>query len=193
MLDSITCGAYNFSAPVWDGISQEGKDFVSSLLVVDPDERFNAKEALEHKWIVNREQQPAPTEDVLLNMPEGLLEYTVASDLKKIALNVIAHRSTSDEIFLLRQAFESYDPERNGFVTFRGFKAALAKEHYPEEGLREIFESINVDKNGQISYTEFLAGTLHCHFSKKNSCFLYLPFEAVTSSRAPNPPPLLYI
>ena len=161
MIDLIMRADYNFDAPVWDGISAEAKDFVASLLVIDPKLRLDAKQALDHPWIVNREQlkDEVPPEEVLLAMPESLVRYKDSSSLKKLALNVIAHRSTSDEILHLRKTFEAYDTERNGVISYEEFKAALEKAEYSEDSLQEIFESIDVNNNGHINYTEFLAGT----------------------------------
>ncbi|KAL7559058.1 hypothetical protein ACA910_018413 [Epithemia clementina (nom. ined.)] len=165
MIDMIMRGAYHFDAPVWDLISTEAKDFVSKLLVVDPKIRLNAKQALEHEWIVNREKlsDEVPAEDVLMAMPESLLRYKDTSNLKKLALNVIAHRSTADEIVHLRKTFEAYDTERNGVISYEEFKAALEKAKYSEDSILEIFESIDVNKNGHINYTEFLAATMEAH------------------------------
>ena len=39
----------------WNNISDEAKDFISSLLVIDPSKRLTASEALEHKWIKNKQ------------------------------------------------------------------------------------------------------------------------------------------
>ena len=42
---------YTFEEEPWNGISDEAKDFISSLLVFDSSKRMTASEALEHKWI----------------------------------------------------------------------------------------------------------------------------------------------
>ena len=46
MLDKL-----NFKRSCWDGISDEGKDFVAQLLNKDPAKRPTAKEALKHPWL----------------------------------------------------------------------------------------------------------------------------------------------
>ena len=37
-------GEYTFHSPAWDNISKDAKDFISALLVVDPDHRATAKQ-----------------------------------------------------------------------------------------------------------------------------------------------------
>lgn len=42
-----------FKSPQFDTVSKEAKDLISHLLVVDPDERYDAKKALKHPFITN--------------------------------------------------------------------------------------------------------------------------------------------
>jgi len=47
----IRQGEYTFNYDDWEGVSQDAKDMIRSLLVVDPAHRFSAKKALRHNWI----------------------------------------------------------------------------------------------------------------------------------------------
>jgi len=51
MFRKIRSAQYKFLQPYWDGISAEAKDFVAKLLVVDPEKRLTAKQALQHSWL----------------------------------------------------------------------------------------------------------------------------------------------
>ena len=42
---------YEFDSPYWDDISDEAKNFVSSLLQGDPKNRMTAAKALQHEWL----------------------------------------------------------------------------------------------------------------------------------------------
>mmetsp|Transcript_1637 Transcript_1637/g.2346 ORF Transcript_1637/g.2346 Transcript_1637/m.2346 type:complete len:597 (+) Transcript_1637:176-1966(+) len=165
LIDQIMRADFNFNAPVWEQISDDGKAFVSALLVIDPKVRLTAPQSTDHPWIVNRQilSHEVPTEEVLNAVGDCLVAYKETSQLKKIALNVIAHRSTSDEILQLRKAFETYDIRRDGIISFEEFKLAIEKMEYSDEDLQEIFESIDVNNNGRIMYTEFLAATIEAH------------------------------
>lgn len=46
-------GKYEFDRPWWDNISEQAKDFIRKLLVLNPRERYTAKQALRHPFIVS--------------------------------------------------------------------------------------------------------------------------------------------
>ncbi len=43
-------GIYDMESEHWDNISHEAKDLLSKLLEVDPHERIDLKEAVNHEW-----------------------------------------------------------------------------------------------------------------------------------------------
>jgi calcium/calmodulin-dependent protein kinase I len=51
LFEQIMRADYDFPEDYWCDISDEAKDFISKLLVVDPKKRMTAKEALEHSWL----------------------------------------------------------------------------------------------------------------------------------------------
>ena len=53
MFRKIKAGTFKFLSPYWDPISQEAKDFVARLLVVDPKKRLTCEQALRHKWLLS--------------------------------------------------------------------------------------------------------------------------------------------
>ena len=73
---------------------------------------------------------------------------------------LIAHRSTSVEIGILRKVFQLYDTHNNGHLTYEAFKGALQEVGYSDENYHEIFDAVDVDGSGSIRYTEFLAATI---------------------------------
>jgi len=48
---AIKAGKFQFPSDEWDAVSPLAKDFVSRLLVVDPQKRMTAEEALKHPWM----------------------------------------------------------------------------------------------------------------------------------------------
>ncbi|KAG5190594.1 kinase-like domain-containing protein [Tribonema minus] len=47
----IIRGEFEFLSPFWDHISDDAKDFICCMLVVNPERRHNAAQLLEHRWV----------------------------------------------------------------------------------------------------------------------------------------------
>jgi len=63
----------------------------------------------------------------------------------------------------MREAFDKYDTEKDGVISFDEFKLALAKFNYTDEELNDMFSRMDVNCNGVVLYTEFIAATLELH------------------------------
>lgn len=157
-------GDYTFEESIWKGISEEAKDFIRRLLVVEPSERPTAAEALEHEWIVKHHQERSrgnkTPEDFVHRVCESIIEYADMGEFRKLALNVIAKKSTSSEIIALRKVFEEFDTQNTGTITLDEFQKALSSSDYSEEEIKAIFRKVDVNQTDVINYTEFLAATL---------------------------------
>ena len=57
-------------------------------------------------------------------------------------IQIIAHKSTTQEIIALRQVFDSIDTSHNGTVDYEEFREGLKRSRFSDEELTEIFESI---------------------------------------------------
>eukprot|EP01114_Cavostelium_apophysatum_P023101 TRINITY_DN859_c0_g1_i1.p1 TRINITY_DN859_c0_g1~~TRINITY_DN859_c0_g1_i1.p1 ORF type:complete len:300 (+),score=72.46 TRINITY_DN859_c0_g1_i1:73-972(+) len=52
VFEQIMKADYDFPEPYWNDVSEDAKNFISKLLVVDPKKRYTATQALEHPWLV---------------------------------------------------------------------------------------------------------------------------------------------
>ena len=165
VLERILQCKYSFSYPRWEANSTVSRDFVSALIVKDPKERLNAEQALHHPWLDADfwKQHKMTGEFFMHKVNVSLNRYANYSKLKKLALMVVAHKSTTREIGSLRDAFEKFDVERSGTVTLDGFKEVVGHARHSEDEVQRIFKSIDLDGSGLIHYTEFLAATIEAH------------------------------
>uniref|UniRef100_A0A7S4RS13 EF-hand domain-containing protein n=2 Tax=Ditylum brightwellii TaxID=49249 RepID=A0A7S4RS13_9STRA len=153
---------YDFTGRGWHGISSQARNFVSDLIKKDPEERPTAEEAMQNFWL-NKQfsiSDRLPDEDTMDNIQATLQNFSRYKVLKKIALMVIAHKSTSEEIGILRKAFRKYDEEKNGSITLGEFRHGLAEYGYSDDEIQDMFQGADIDKTGSIKYTEFLAATI---------------------------------
>lgn len=164
VIRKIRIGKYSYANPRWKKVSDESRRFISALLVKDPRLRLTAEQALRNPWLdadFKKQEEKLDYKSMSL-LKESIERYSNYSRLKKLALLVIAHKSTCSEIGELRQAFEKFDSLRNGTVCFEEFNEVMMKYGFniPEEHLKYLFSSIDLDGHGLVSYTEFIAATI---------------------------------
>ena len=166
MIDRILRCDYNFHGKQWQHVSQPAKDFVAALLKLNPDERLTAQQALDHEWLKNSFalSDRRPEEADMKHVAGHITNYGKAGEMKKLALMVMAHKSSTDDIMKLRSVFDQYDASNDGEISLIEFKNELGKQGtYSDEEIEKIFASVDVNKEGTVSYIEFLAATLEAH------------------------------
>ncbi|GMI12030.1 hypothetical protein TrRE_jg8954 [Triparma retinervis] len=165
VIDKIMRCNYNFGNERWKKINGTAKDFIRGMIEMDPKKRWSADQALESNWLKKEFDLATrrPSMDVMDNVASSLKSYGGKTKLQKMALMVVAHQSTTEEIVELRRAFDQYDKANNGTIQYAEFTEILGKLNYPKEELSDIFASVDVDGSGNIHYTEFLAATLEAH------------------------------
>lgn len=143
IIDKIVSGQFEFKGRCWRQVSQHGKDFVKQLLVLDPNYRLTADSALHSLWL-NRQhtvvRDPNPLE--IDSAHQSMIRYSKYSKLKKVALMIVAHKSTTNEIGILRNIFEKYDKNGHGQLNFEEFMEAIAEAGYSDEESRQIFDAL---------------------------------------------------
>jgi calcium-dependent protein kinase len=155
-------GSFDFKGRRWKRLSPQSKEFVRSLLVVDPEERSDAEEALSAVWLNKRMTATVrnPHEDEIEGARHSMVKYAKYSKLKKMALMVVAHKSSTSEIGILRKIFQKYDTKKDGQLSYEEFRAALVDAGYEEKECEDLFRSVDLDGTGTVRYTEFLAATI---------------------------------
>ena len=162
IVNQIMAGQYAYKGRRWKRISKQGKAFIDDLLVVDPDDRATSEEALRASWLNRRfgATVRSPHVEEMDSAKTSIMKFANYSKLRKVALMVVAHKSTSTEIGILRKVFQEYDKTGCGQLDYVQFKAALNEAGYTEDEYRKIFDAVDLDGTGHIRYTEFLAATI---------------------------------
>ncbi|GFH56531.1 hypothetical protein CTEN210_13007 [Chaetoceros tenuissimus] len=160
--DKIVECEYNMDSQVWKIITQDAKDFVKCLLEKIPEKRLSAKDALNHTWLkkISLLSTKEPDPSLMDEVEKSLLSYADSGDFKKVVLNVIAHRTTSQDIKHLRDVFRSFDSENTGLISKQEFKKQLKHLSLNDEALEKMFSRIDIHQTGSILYNEFIAATL---------------------------------
>ena len=157
---------FSFRGEQWSKVSKEAKDFIASLLQMDPLDRPLAEEALRSKWMKKQIPPGAPNPKLQpsdrLKARQRLYAYGKETKLKRIALLFLAHKSTTSEIAKMRELFEEIDLDGNGEISLAELKKVLGGEdcRLSSADVKKIFKGVDADANNSINYVEFLAATL---------------------------------
>merc|ERR1712238_423650 len=124
-------------------------------------------------------RDPHPFEETQAR--RSMERYAGYTKLKKMAMMVVAHRSTNDEIGILRKIFQKYasttsssspsttrtmnekkmkKSNSNGCISYAEFRDVWKESGFPPEDTKFIFDACDLDGSGKIAYTEFLAATI---------------------------------
>lgn len=152
-----------FNSPAWTHKSQEAQTFVKSLLNKNQKERKSAEQARQDPWFHANlhDLKTKPDYSEFKNkLKDSWLNYAVTGEIKKLALTVIAHKSSPGKILQLRHIFHDIDIENTGFISKKEFEEAFSQLDFSKQDLECIFSSLDYGKDGRINYTEFLAASL---------------------------------
>ena len=161
VLQKVSQGAFSFRADDWRNISQDAKDLVKKLLKKAVNDRINASDALEHKWI--KETVPRSVDiSISTNVMSNLKSFRSANKLKKYALHVVAQQISDEKIKELRDLFRSLDKDASGKLSLSEMKDGFEKSGLASqiEDLQRFVADIDVGGSGVIDYTEWIASTL---------------------------------
>jgi len=87
--DKIKKADYTFTHRAWEQVSDDAKDLIKKLLVVDPDTRLTAEEALKHRWVNADKNEQA--EHYLTYSLDGLKEFNQGRNRLKGAIKAIRY------------------------------------------------------------------------------------------------------
>ena len=77
LFNMIKSADYEFHSPYWDNVSENAKDLIKKLLVVEPSKRLSTEEILKHPWLT----QTTHSKEVLA-FKEDYIEYKKRTKLK---------------------------------------------------------------------------------------------------------------
>lgn len=117
IIRAVKQGKYRTDESEWEMVSEEAIDLVNRLLTMNPNKRINAKDALQHPWIVNYSQVDIDEERAYTTL-ENLKNFSGSSKLKQASLAFIAtHLAKDDEKKDLDKIFKAIDADGDGTLT----------------------------------------------------------------------------
>ena len=175
---NILSGKFAFEPPeFWEHVSDVGKDFVKSLLVVDPKKRPSAKEAQRHPWIqLYSKKEGIEGNKLNPNVVKAIVGFKELSDMQKLLSEVLSFSLLPEQITDLREEFAKID-NGDGEITLEDLRMVLMENAeagslgaLTEEEVEDIFLALRVRKTEQtIRWHDFIAaGLSQCQVDDRN-------------------------
>lgn len=188
---NILAGSFSFEpAEIWDLVSQGAKDFITSLLVTDPQKRPTARAAQKLPWLQEWADRTRTEGDNVLNpnVVKALVNFKEYSDMRKLLCEVLSFTLLPEQIKELRKEFQKVDTDGSGEISLAALKEVLVTNAgagslgaLTEEEVEDIFNAMRVKKTETtIHWHEFIAaGLSQCKVDDRN---LRLAFERLDSN-----------
>lgn len=160
IIENVISGIYHFEYTPFKYVSEEAKELIRRLLVIDVGERLSAADAYEYPWIKNANENC--TDAICGDAYENIVQFMHAVKLKKTALTFLAQKLPEYYVEDLRQAFISIDDNGDGRISGDELRKAFNSLNikYTDQDISEIISTIDTNHNGSIDYTEFLAACM---------------------------------
>ena len=180
---NILSGKYAFEPEdIWELVSENGKNFVRALLVLNPKERPTAREAQKHAWLkewASRQSIAGNQAEKVLNpnVVKALVNFKEYSHFRKLLSEVLSFTLLPEQIVDLRKEFELLDTDGSGEISLKGLKEVLLKKGgsgalgaLNEDEVEDIFNAMRVNKaETRIHWHEFIAaGLSQCQVDDRN-------------------------
>lgn len=164
---SVRAAEYDYPSPEWDSISMVARNFIDGLLKKNPEERFTAKQALNHQWLCGDSRANRVTHanrrSITYKKKEGMKK------LRKKALMFLANRLTQSELAEIGGTFKTIDCNGDGLISLNEIDRALSKGALPNEIVEHIrslrTKLLLEDSTASIDWKSFLEAAVEKNVS----------------------------
>ena len=166
IMEKIKIGIFDKNNINYKNASFEVKDLISKLLVIEPNKRLTANQALQHPWLNKTKSNILYyniSKDEILKCIQNILSYNIKSRYEEIVLAYIVHNLPQQkEIKTIIKLFKIINKKGDGKLDKKELKYGLlnfVSDNYLKN-LDEIFNLLDGEKRGYIEYEEFLRAGL---------------------------------
>jgi calcium-dependent protein kinase len=184
----IQAGKYSLSDPIWFGISEDAKSFVSQCLTMDEQERPSAEEALLHPWLQKaRDEVSADFQRkgvcTTAQTLENLKHFEARSVLAQaVATFIVSQLLVKEEKTKIDEVFREIDVSCDGKLSKQEVKDAYQRVfgcEISDDEVDKIFEHVDIAGTGYLEYSEFVIASLSQNhlFSNDHLCKAFQVFD----------------
>jgi len=153
-------------------VSQEVRHLIGKLLELKVKDRYTAKEALQHSWIVSlgRQQQNEQQNEreQTKSLVKSLAKFSNTCQFKLVVAKLFREQFAKmrpQHFNQLEQLFEAMDTDGDGVVTYQEFENAVVNVkdmNIEKKYIEQIFENVHADqKEKGIRFADLLNALVH--------------------------------
>lgn len=167
---NIKKGIFDITSPPFDQISKEAIDLLKKLLVVNPNKRISAEDALNHKWFnkmkIKEKLSELPVR-IMKELLSNIYNYHPDKVLQQAALAYLVHNNPQmKEVHNACSLYIKIDKNNDGLIKRNEFSTGLQYlfqeqgQEIDDEMLEDFFRIIDSDGSGDIEYEEFVRAAI---------------------------------
>ena len=161
VIKNISLGKVVFLEDDWKNISDDAKDLISKMLILNPKERFTAKECLEHRWFSKNNKNKKDLKKY--GLFKYLKDFKIKTKFQKAILLYYVNFFDNNSDNELAESFLELDKKGDGKLTeselLVNFQSIESKEG--KKIVKDIMDKFDFDKNNTIGYDEFLVANFN--------------------------------
>ncbi len=168
IMEKVIIGKYDLENSPFDKLSKSGKDLIQKLLMIEPNKRLSAEQALSHPWFKENKSKELfnqiNDENILKKMVENLKNYKNQSVIQETALAYLVHNYPDfKDVINACKLFNQIDTNNDGKINkeelYKGLKEKIKMENL-ENVVNLIFKNLDMNNNGFIEYEEFVRAAI---------------------------------
>ena len=176
IMDKVIIGKYDLETSPFDKLSSSGKDLIQKLLMIEPNKRLSAEQALTHPWFKENKSKELfnkiKDESTIKKMIQNLKVYKRDSIIQETALAYLVHNFPQmKDVVNACKLFNQMDVDGDGKINKKEFLKGLQNKISSDtlkSDVDTIFKNIDMDNNGYIEYEEFVRAAVNKeHFIDK--------------------------
>jgi len=179
----IESGDFDQGRVAWLDLSDDARNLIKALLVLEEEKRLTCVQSLHHQWVERPDQGGTMPRAPGLGTPRAgtssdpaahassvlmlLMRFAGLDPMQKVALAACSQTTSDKDVSVgpksipWYQLFVMLDADGDGCISFQefasGFKAMLGSASVPDEKLFTLARALDTDGSGAIEWGEWLA------------------------------------
>jgi len=165
IMKSVKSGKYSLESQEWENTSNEAKDLIRKLLVVDPNKRISAEEAFKHPWIEKFSSKDYTQINTSKLSLDNFRNFGNRMKFQQATIAFLVHQASNSSMMNdMREIFQKFDVNGDGQLTYdelkAGFRQYFKNDEIADNEFDNLIKKIDLDNNNYIEYEEFLRVTV---------------------------------